>query len=208
MALKYKFNLKDIKLVDFKVYLMALFKSILPKKKIRNIEDLQKFIQRKSAWVSQVTLYNYLKTRMGTRWVLHFDNDVFLKSVNKAKWNIYAVSLQDLTIYTLSYLSVFFNFQETDKAKKIYESILKNETQNEMPQEIIDKGIESFSKRLEKVDWDIYYKSWPFNESALALYEWAPIAPELKTLDRKIVLNSMILKWDNIKEEFSKLIAV
>ena len=208
MALKYKFNLKDIKLVDFKVYLMALFKSILPKKKIRNIEDLQKFIQRKSAWVSQVTLYNYLKTRMGTRWVLHFDNDVFLKSVNKAKWNIYAVSLQDLTIYTLSYLSVFFNFQETDKAKKIYESILKNEIQNEMPQEIIDKGIESFSKRLEKVDWNIYYKSWPFNESALALYEWAPIAPELKTLDRKIVLNSMILKWDNIKEEFSKLIAV
>tara|TARA_B100001564_G_scaffold244573_1_gene207341 strand:- start:1436 stop:2062 length:627 start_codon:yes stop_codon:yes gene_type:complete len=208
MALKYKFNLKDIKLVDFKVYLMALFKSILPKKKIRNIEDLQKFIQRKSAWVSQVTLYNYLKTRMGTRWVLHFDNDVFLKSVNKAKWNIYAVSLQDLTIYTLSYLSVFFNFQETDKAKKIYESILKNETQNEMPQEIIDKSIESFSKRLEKVDWDIYYKSWPFNESALALYEWAPIAPELKTLDRKIVLNSMILKWDNIKDEFSKLIAV
>ena len=208
MALKYKFNLKDIKLVDFKVYLMALFKSILPKKKIRNIEDLQKFIQRKSAWVSQVTLYNYLKTRMGTRWVLHFDNDVFLKSVNKAKWNIYAVSLQDLTIYTLSYLSVFFNFQETDKAKNIYESILKNETQNEMPQEIIDKGIESFSKRLEKVDWNIYYKSWPFNESALALYEWAPIAPELKTLDRKIVLNSMILKWDNIKDEFSKLIAV
>mgnify|MGYP001402006147 FL=1 len=208
MALKYKFNLKDIKLVDFKVYLMALFKSILPKKKIKNIEDLQKFIQRKSAWVSQVTLYNYLKTRMGTRWVLHFDNDVFLKSVNKAKWNIYAVSLQDLTIYTLSYLSVFFNFQETDKAKKIYESILKNETQNEMPQEIIDKGIESFSKRLEKVDWNIYYKSWPFNESALALYEWAPIAPELKTLDRKIVLNSMILKWDNIKDEFSKLIAV
>ena len=208
MALKYKFNLKDIKLVDFKVYLMALFKSILPKKKIRNIEDLQKFIQRKSAWVSQVTLYNYLKTRMGTRWVLHFDNDVFLKSVNKAKWNIYAVSLQDLTIYTLSYLSVFFNFQETDKAKKIYESILKNETQNEMPQEIIDKSIESFSKRLEKVDWDIYYKSWPFNESALALYEWAPIAPELKTLDRKIVLNSMILKWDNIKDEFSQLIAV
>ena len=150
MALKYKFNLKDIKLVDFKVYLMALFKSILPKKKIRNIEDLQKFIQRKSAWVSQVTLYNYLKTRMGTRWVLHFDNDVFLKSVIKAKWNIYAVSLQDLTIYTLSYLSVFFNFQETDKAKKIYESILKNETQNEMPQEIIDKSIVYFnSKKLQ-----------------------------------------------------------
>ena len=36
-------------------------------------------------------------------------------------------------------------------------------------------------------------------------YKWAPIAEELKTLDRKIVLNSMILKWDNIKDEFIKL---
>ena len=51
-----------------------------------------------------------------------------------------------------------------------------------------------------------HFKSLPFNDSALSLYEWAPIAEELKTLDRKIVLNSMILKWDNIKEEFIKLI--
>ena len=36
----------------------------------------------------------------------------------------------------------------------------------------------------------------------------APIAEELKTLDRKIVLNSMILKWDNIKDEFTKLINI
>ena len=65
-----------------------------------------------------------------------------------------------------------------------------------------------FNERLKKIDWNIYYKSWPFNESALTLYEWAPIAEELKSLDRKIVLNSMILKWDNIKNEFAKLIKV
>ena len=39
MALKYRFNLKDIKLQDFKVYLVAMFKGILPKKKIKNILD-------------------------------------------------------------------------------------------------------------------------------------------------------------------------
>ena len=78
MALKYKFNLKDIKLEDFRVYLLALFKAILPKKKIKGIQDLTLFIQKKSAWVSQVTLYNYLKTRMGTKWVLHFDDEKFL----------------------------------------------------------------------------------------------------------------------------------
>ena len=206
--LKYKLKLKDVKLEDFRVYLFALFKAILPKKKIKNIQDLTLFIQKKSAWVSQVTLYNYLKTRMGTKWVLHFDDEKFLASINTAKWNIYSVALQDLTLYSLSYLSVLNNYKETEKANKIYEEILDKEYQNGMPKEIILKSKEKFTERLLKIDWKTYYKSWPFNESALALYEWAPIAEELKVLDRKIVLNSMILKWDNVKDEFSKLIKV
>ena len=44
--------------------------------------------------------------------------------------------------------------------------------------------------------------SLPFENSAYALYEWAPIAEELKKLDKKIVLNSIHLKWENIKKEF------
>jgi len=206
--LKYKLKIKDIKLEDFSVYLFALFKGILPKKKIRNIEDLTSFVQKKSAWVSQVTLYNYLKTRMGTKWVLHFDDEIFLTSINKAKWNIYAVALQDLIFYSLSYLKVFHGYQETEKANVMYEEILNKETENGMPKEIILLAKEKFTERLKKIDWSTYYKSWPFNESALALYAWAPIAEELKSLDRKIVLNSMILKWDNIKDEFAKLIKI
>ena len=78
MNLKYKLKLKDIKLEDFKIYLFSLFKAFIPKKKIKNLQDLEEFIQKKSAWVSQVTLYNYLKTRMGTRYVLHFNDEKFL----------------------------------------------------------------------------------------------------------------------------------
>ena len=208
MALKYRFNLKDIKLEDFRVYLFSLFKAFLPKKKIKKIEDLESFIQKKSAWVSQVTLYNYLKTRMGTKWVLHFDDEKFLASINQAKWNIYSISLQDLTFFSISYLNVFYNYQETDKAKEMYENILNIEFENGMPEEVILRAKKKFTERLKKIDWNTYYKSWPFNESALTLYEWAPIADELKALDRKIVLNSMILKWDNIKDEFVKLIKI
>ena len=206
--LKYKLKLKDVKLEDFKVYLFALIKGILPKKKIKNIDDLKSFIQKKSAWVSQVTLYNYLKTRMGTKWVLHFDDEKFLASINQAKWNIYSVALQDLTFYSLSYLSVFYDYKKTDNATNIYEEILNQELANGMPEEVVIQAKKKFTERLDKINWNDYYKSWPFNESALALYEWAPIAEELKTLDRKIVLNSMILKWDNIKDEFSKLIKI
>ena len=207
MALKYKFNLKDITLQDFKTYFLALFKAILPKKKIKNLDDLEDFIQKKSAWVSQVTLYSYLKTRMGTKYVLHFDNEILLTSINKAKWNIYSVSLQDLTFYSFSYLKTFLNYKDIGKAKEIFYSILQKEKKNGMPEEVFIEADKSFNERLSKIDWHNYCESLPFNQSALALYKWAPISDELKTLDRKIVLNSMILKWDNIKDEFKKLIS-
>jgi len=203
---KYKLTWRDLKLEDLKTYLFAMFKAFIPKKKIKNLDELERFIQTKSAWVTQVTLYNYLKTRMGTRYVLHFDNDVFMSSVNLAKWNIYSVSLQDLTFYTFSNLKVNFNFQDIEKAREIFNKILDDEISNSMPLDIIEEARKNFDERLEKINWDIYYKDLPFNPSALSLYKWAPIAEELKTLDRKIVLNSMILKWDVIKQEFNDLI--
>jgi len=203
---KYKLSLKDLSFKDFRVYLFALFKAFIPKKKIRNLDELENFIQTKSAWVTQVTLYSYLKTRMGTRYVLHFDNDEFMSSVNLAKWNIYSVALQDLTFYTFSYLKINFNYQNIDQAKEIYLKILDDEISNKMPLDIIEEAKKSFNERFQNLNWEIYCKDLPFNPSALSLYKWAPIAEELKSLDRKIVLNSMILKWDIIKQEFEKLI--
>ena len=203
---KYKLSWKDLAVKDFKVYLFALFKAFIPKKKIKNLDELGYFIQSKSAWVSQVTLYSYLKTRMGTKYVLHFDNDVFMSSVNLAKWNIYSVALQDLTFFTFSYLKQNFNYQDINQAKEIFCKILDDEISNKMPLDIIDEAKKTFDERFQNINFETYYKDLPFNPSALSLYKWAPIAEELKSLDRKIVLNSMILKWDIIKEEFKKLI--
>ena len=199
---KKKLTWRDLSLNDLKIYLFSLFKAFIPHKKIKDFDELEKFIQKKSAWVSQVTLYSYLKTRMGTRYVLHFENDEFMKSVNQAKWNIYAVSLQDLTFFTFSYLYVHFNLKEVNNAKEIFLKILDDETTNNMPLDIIEGAKKSFNERLESINWNKYYDDLPFNPSALSLYEWAPVAEELKTLDRKIVLNSVILKWDIIKKEF------
>ena len=206
MAIKYKVRLRDLKLEYLKEYIAPLFNFLKPKKKITNISELKNFIRRKSSWVSQETLYGYLKTRMGAKYILMFEDEIFLGSINKAKWNIYAVAIQDLTFYSLSYLKNKLNFDYTLKANDIYEEILNDEAKNEMPIEIIENSKKKFNERLEKIDWQKYHSSLPFNESALALYEWSPIAEELKTLDRKIVLNSMILKWENIQKEFIKLI--
>ena len=201
---KYKLTWKDLSWRDFKIYLFSLFKAFIPKTKISNLDELEDFIQSKAAWVTQVTLYGYLKTRMGTRYVLHFENDKFMASVNLAKWNMYAVALQDLTLFTFSYLNNNLNYQDVDKAKEIFLKILDDETTNKMPLDIIEEAKNNFNERLQKINWKTYYNDLPFNPSALSLYKWAPIADELKNLDRKIVLNSVILKWDIVKKEFNE----
>ena len=206
MGIKYKLKLKDLKFEYLKEYFIPFLKYFKKTKKIENYSDLKEFIQKKSAWVSQVTLYGYLKTRMGAKYVLMFEDEIFLGSINKAKWNIYAVALQDLCFYSISYLKDVFQKHDTEKAKEIFLEILSDEEKNKMPSDVLEKSKKEFEERLNKIEWDNYHKDLPFNNSAIALYEWSPIADELKNLDRKIVLNSMILKWDIIKKEFSKII--
>ena len=206
MGIKYKLKLKDLKLQYLIDYFKPILKYFKPREKIEDYKDLKSFIQKKSAWVSQVTLYGYLKTRMGAKYVLMFEDEIFLGSINKAKWNIYTVALQDLCLYTISYLKEVSQKHDTEKAKEIFLEILSDEEKNQIPKDILDKTKKEFDQRLEKINWDNHHRDLPFNNSALALYEWSPIADELKILDRKIVLNSMILKWDSIKKEFSQLI--
>ena len=75
-----------------------------------------------------------------------------MKSVNEAKWNIYAVALQDLTFYTFSYLKTNFNFEDTVKSKEIFLKILDNETTNNMPLDIIDKTKKVFDERFHQMN--------------------------------------------------------
>ena len=129
-----------------------------------------------------------------------------MDSVNLAKWNIYAVALQDLTLFTFSKLKANFNYKDIEKAKEIFLKILDDEISNKMPIDIIENAKKSFDERLKNINWDNYHNDLPFNPSALSLYKWAPIAEDLKNLDRKIVLNSVILKWGVVQKEFNERI--
>ena len=173
-------------------------------KSINSKEDLQKFIQQRSAHVTQNTLYGYLKTRMGHKFTLMVDDEAFSQSINLAKWNIYMVALVDCTFYTFSYLMNEKNLKDND-CSKVYLNIIEKEKDNGLSDEIFEKAKKEFLLRLKKVDFKKYYLEEPFRDSCYALYNWSQIADELKALDKKIVLNSMRLKWNLIDDEFKKL---
>ena len=173
-------------------------------KSIKSKSDLQKFIQQRSAHVTQTTLYGYLKTRIGVKYTAMVEDEVFSKSINIAKWNIYMVAIADCTFYVFSYLIAEKNLKEND-CMEIYLDIIEKEKANGLSDEIYLKAKNEFLNRNEKIDFQKFYLNNPFKESCMALYNWAPIADELKALDKEIVLNSMRLKWNLKIDEFKKL---
>ncbi len=185
-------------------YLFPIKKITSKFKSIKSKEDLKDFIQARSAHVTQTTLYGYLKTRMGHKFTLMVDDETFSKSINLAKWNIYMVALADCAFYVFSYLITEKSLKEND-CKDIYLSILANEKKNGLDEEIYERGKSDFLKRLEIVDFKKYYLNNAFKESGIALYNWSPIADELKVLDKEIVLNSIKLKWNLVENEFKDL---
>jgi hypothetical protein len=141
---------------------------------------------------------------MGHKFTVMVDDEVFSKSINIAKWNIYMVSLADCTFYVFSNLINEKNLKKND-SKEIFLNIIEKEKENGLSEEIYERAKENFLKRYEKIDFNKYYLEDPFKESCFALYHWSPVADELKTLDEKIVLNSMKLKWNLIVDEFNNL---
>ena len=202
--MKLNLNKAIIILKAMREYLFPLEKVTSYFKSINSQQDLQKFIQQRSAHITQNTLYGYLKTRMGHKYTIMVEDEIFSKSINIAKWNIYMVALADCTFYVFSYLMNEKNLKDNN-SKEIFFNIINKEKENGLSEEIHNKAKEIFLKRYEKVNFNKYYLENPFQESCKALYHWSPVADELKSLDEKIVLNSMSLKWNLIIDEFKNL---
>ena len=193
----------------FQIFVLNPFIYLLKgEKRIANIDILQDYIQRKSAFITQETLFGYLKTRIGTNYVKMYENNDFVVSINIAKWNIYLIAIQDMLFFTFSYLYAKNRYQNTADAKILFQKILDKELHEKdhpLPNDIYQKRLKQFEERIQNISWMTYYKEDPFKTSSESLHYWAPVADELKNLDKAIVINSMQLKWQNIVKEFIKI---
>ena len=185
-------------------YLFPIRKFTNKFKSINSKEDLQNFVQERSAHVTQTTLYGYLKTRIGTRYAIMVEDEKFSNSINIAKWNIYVAAISDLTLYVFSYLIDKKNLKEND-AEIIFMNIINNELRNGLDQKIYENAKKEFISKIKSLNWEKFHSENPFKDSGLALYNWSPIADELKVLDKEIVLNSIKLKWNLVENEFKDL---
>ena len=202
-----KLNLTNIliTLKDIGDYVFPVKKLTNKFQTISSKKDLKSFIQERSAHVTQTTLYGYIKTRIGTRYAMMFEDEIFSKSINLAKWNIYMAALSDCTLYVFSYLIDKKNLKKND-AQEIFMEIIENEKNNGLENNLFEATKIEFNQRLKEVDLKSYHLNNPFKNSGLSLYKWSPIADNLKVLDKEIVLNSIKLKWNLVENDFKNLI--
>ena len=142
---------------------------------------------------------------MGAKHVIMFEDKDFLNSINIAKWHIYAASLIDCTFFCFSFLYKEKKIKKTEDANKVFFEILNSEKANGMILDAYEGATKEFNSRYPNIDWSSYCNSKPFEYCCNELYNWSPIADELKKLDKKIVINSMFLKWNNVQNEFKRL---
>jgi hypothetical protein len=201
-----KLNLRNIlnTLGDIRNYVFPVKKITNRFRNINSKEDLRNFIQERSAHVTQTTLYGYIKTRIGSRYAMMFEDDVFLKSINLAKWNIYMAALADCTFYVFSYLIDKKNLKQNDSSE-VFIQILKHERSNGLEDKLFEDTKLEFNLRLKEIDWKSYHQDHPFKNSSLSLLKWSPIAENLKVFDKEIVLNSIKLKWNIVENDFKDL---
>ena len=187
------------------------FRFFRKKHPIENFSHFYEFFTTRASFVAQKTLYGYLKTRMGTKYPELFSDDIYVESINIAKWQIYAACLSDLAIFMTANLCSKHptNLPDTKRAEIARQFVRKaleeKFARGDFP-DSIDPLITEFETRLIGVNWDnAHEKENAFVSSPAALVKWSPIAEELKKYDAKIVRNSIRFQWNLIRQEFHDL---
>ena len=87
-------------------------------------QELVNFIDSRAAYVSQVTLYTYVKARAGTQYPKLFENADFLTSLRIARWHIYGAAVCDLTLFSAAQLYVHAEFSAEKRTELARQSVL------------------------------------------------------------------------------------
>jgi len=176
---------------------------------VSTVDELVRFAETRSKFVSQITLYGYIKTRVGTRYVSMFEDELFAKSVNIAKWEIYLACLGDLSIYTAAKVIGNSPKEAEALAINIFDASIRDEEVPEDRPQGFREATDAFYARARSTDWSTTQEGEKsFEPSLAALVEWAPIADELKQYDVQAVRNSMRFKWKTVRDQLETLLQV
>jgi len=177
---------------------------------IRSYQQLIDHTAKNAAYVSQVTLYTYIKARAGTQYPKLFTNEEFLTSLRIARWHIFGAAVADMALFAAAQFHRHDGLnaeQSAAFAGGIMDEVLTNYEQQDVPPKVFLDMLAEGHRRAAFANWpDIADGAAAFKASSDAVFYWAPIADELKALDEEIVRNSIHLRWIGVRRDTKALL--
>lgn len=179
---------------------------------ITTSSGLTYFLQSRSSFVAQTSLYGYLRTRAGMRYPELFDDDPFVEGINIAKWHIWLDCLSDVSVYAGGLMVRNSGASGEDVGELIQRLVGDILDETGVPQEAgaeFAAHAQRVRERLAACDWTaVEEDEWAFTESPAGLVKWSPVIDELKQLDEDIVKNSIRFRWQETRRDLRQCLDV
>lgn len=183
-----------------KVRLFMPFSTRWNENPLDTVESAAKFVSTRAAFVAQTTLYGYVRTRAGTRYTALFDEDLFVQSLNIAKWQVFLACTADLAGFVAASVCAGADREtEARLALTLFRGALSDYPEPEGAGPDWAEEVKRAEARLLVSQSEASNADTAFKASADALVHWAPISDELKVLDERIVRNSIRFKWKDVR---------
>jgi hypothetical protein len=186
----------------------GIMKVRLDRRPIDTVERLIEFNHMRAAYVAQTSLYGYLKTRMGSKYVELFQDDEYAISINKAKWAIFASCLADLTIFSCALVHRDAGLdRDATAALAVYcfHRAVEQTFEADVRESVGVPAAAAFEARAHLTDWSGAAEGEnAFGRSPAELIACAPVIDEFKTLDTEIVTNSMRFRWRDVRDQLRR----
>jgi hypothetical protein len=189
-------------------YVARIIKVRIDRGPIDTLERLVEFNHMRAAYVAQTSLYGYLKTRMGTRYVELFLDATYVASINKAKWAVFASCLADLTVFSCALVNRDGDLDPEATANlaiRCFRQAVAQTFEPDVRESVGVPAIAAFETRARLTDWkEAAEGESAFGRSPADLIALAPVIDEFKALDSEIVMNSMRFRWRDVRQQLRR----
>jgi len=188
---------------------------LAPRPALNSLPSVVEFTAKQSAYVSQVTLFGYIKTRAGTSWPKLFENDTYLISLRTARSHFFAACVSDLSLFFAARMFLEGQLsarQAEELAVEIAQQVLITpdiDGHEDIDPDAFRDIVNRTRQRALAMKWEeAATTALAFHSSAEAFMRWAPVTDEFKASDEEIMRNSLHLRWIGIRRDIKETLQI
>lgn len=204
-------NWRELMLIKFTKRIAAIFAERFDNSPLTTAERVAHFTGTRAAYVAQTSLYGYLKTRMGTSFQRHFEDETFGGAIKDSAVRLGVSCIGDLTVFAVATARAGGGALDDDASAALARHIFSQAlpatvAANDLTRLAADAQAR-FAARVDCTHWpNAAIGEAAFAGSAGDLIRYAPVIDEFKALDERIVTNSIRFRWRDVRERLRKRI--